>query len=61
MLMCHCAFTSEIRTCINNYAVRQTAYKKNPTKIQVFLVESRQAMSYTDVLEVYINFQCKKK
>jgi hypothetical protein len=35
--------------------------KKNPAKIQVFLVESRHTMSYTDVLKVYINFQRKKK
>ena len=61
MLTCHSAFTSEIRTCIINYAVRQAAYRKKTTKIQVFLVESRQTMSYTHVLKVYINFQRKKK
>ena len=69
---CHCACSSEIGTYIINDAGRQAApricilykslaahTKKNPTKIYVFSVESRQTRFH--VLKVYINFQQQQK
>ena len=40
---------------------KQKQKQQKTTTIQVFLVEIRQIMSYTDVLKVYINLQHKKK
>ena len=66
MLKCkhqfHCVSSSEIGTCIINYAVnysvRQAAHKKQ--RKYTSLVESRLSRLYTNVLKVYINFRHKK-
>ena len=52
MLKCHCAFISEIGTCIINDAGRQAAHK-NTTEIHVFCLISLNDVLYSCFEVIY--------